>query len=238
MILSLLKTKDVVTVRRICEVTNASESTIRRDLTELEKKQLIKRVHGGASLLKKKREEPTLMEKKTKNHQEKIAIAKKAASFIEEEDSIYLDAGSTTIELIPFLKDKSVVVVTNGIPHVQLLIEYGIETYVIAGKAKKGIPKRVDAIKEYRFDKCFMGINGIHAKQGLTTPDPEEARVKQAALSQSQATYVLADPTKFGEVSFANVSELSNVNIITTEDIADEQLNEISKLTTIEVISI
>ncbi|WP_208592110.1 DeoR/GlpR family DNA-binding transcription regulator [Gracilibacillus suaedae] len=240
-ILSLLREKDVVTVKEMCEVTNASESTIRRDLTELENLQYIKRVHGGASLLKKKREEPTLLEKSTINQQEKSVIARKAASFIEEGDSIYLDAGSSTMELIPFLKEKSVMVVTNGIPHVQLLIEYGIETYVISGKAKKGTAalvgtKAVDAIKEYRFDKCFLGINGIHPEQGLTTPDPEEASVKQTALSQSQSKYVLADPTKFGEVSFANVADLASVHIITTNGLSDEQQETISKQTTLEVV--
>jgi DeoR family transcriptional regulator, fructose operon transcriptional repressor len=243
LILSLLREKDVVTVKEMCDVTSASESTIRRDLTELENNQYIKRVHGGASLLKKKREEPTLLEKTTKNQKEKNVMAKKAASFIEDGDSIYLDAGSSTMELIPFLKDKSVMVVTNGIPHVQLLIEYGIETYVISGKAKKGTAaligtKAVEAIKEYRFDKCFLGINGVHLEQGLTTPDPEEARVKQTALAQSQAKYVLADPSKFGEVSFANVADLANVHIITTDGLSTEQQEAIRKQTTLEVVPI
>ncbi|MGN8646054.1 DeoR/GlpR family DNA-binding transcription regulator [Gracilibacillus sp. HCP3S3_G5_1] len=240
-ILSLLREKDVVTVKEMCEITNASESTIRRDLTELEKQQYIKRVHGGASLLKKKREEPTLLEKSTIHQQEKSVIAQKAASFIEEGDSLYLDAGSSTIELIPFLTNKSVMVVTNGIPHVQLLIEYGIEAYCISGKAKKGTAalvgtKAVEAIKEYRFDKCFLGINGIHPEQGLTTPDPEEASVKQTALAQSQSRYVLADPSKFGEVSFANVADLASVHIITTDGLSDEQQEAISKQTTLEVV--
>ncbi|MDX8045239.1 DeoR/GlpR family DNA-binding transcription regulator [Gracilibacillus sp. S3-1-1] len=240
-ILSLLKKKDIVTVKEMCEVTKASESTIRRDLTELEKQQHIKRVHGGASLLKKKREEPTLLEKSTVNQREKVVIAQKAASFIEEGDSLYLDAGSSTLELIPFLQNKSVMVVTNGIPHVQMLIEYGIETYCISGKAKEGTAalvgtKAVEAIKEYRFDKCFLGINGIHSEQGLTTPDPEEASVKRAALSQSQSNYVLADPAKFGEVSFANVADLANVQIITTDGLSNEQQETISKQTTLEVV--
>ncbi|SHM72234.1 transcriptional regulator, DeoR family [Gracilibacillus kekensis] len=242
-ILSLLKKKEIMTVKKICEDTQASESTIRRDLTELEKKQLIKRVHGGASLLKKKRDEPSLLEKTSKNQQAKNAIAKRAADLVENGDTIYLDAGSSTIELIPFLKDKAVVVVTNGIPHVQLLIEYGIETYVIAGKAKKGTAalvgtKAVDAIKEYRFDKCFLGINGIHPQHGLTTPDPEEGSVKQRALLQSQSKFVLADPSKFGEIAFANVADVSDVHIITSEGIEDELIQQIKRLSTVEEVQV
>ncbi|WP_054860136.1 DeoR family transcriptional regulator [Gracilibacillus sp. JCM 18860] len=242
-IIGLLKEKEIVSVRQICESTGASESTIRRDLTELENRQLIKRVHGGASLLKKKRAEPTLLEKTAQYQAEKEAIAKKAVTFVEDGDSIYLDAGTSTMQMIPLLKEKSVVVVTNGIPHVQLLMEYGIETYVIAGKAKKGTAaligtKAVDAIKEFRFDKCFLGINGIHASQGFTTPDPEEANVKQAAIEQSQASYILADPTKFGEVSFASVANIEMATIITTDEISTEQQEKIAKLTTLEVVSL
>ncbi|UOQ49947.1 DeoR/GlpR family DNA-binding transcription regulator [Gracilibacillus caseinilyticus] len=243
LILSLLKKQEVVTVKQFCEAANASESTIRRDLTELEKKQYIKRVHGGASLLKKTREEPTILEKSTRHQQEKSMIAQRAASFVEQGDTVYLDAGTSTMELIPFLENKEVVVVTNGIPHVQLLTERGIETYVISGKAKKGTAaligtKAVDAIKEFHFDKCFLGINGIHLEQGLTTPDPEEASVKRTAIAQSQASYILADPSKFGEVAFANVAQLSEVSIITTNGISQEQLREIRKQSTLEVVEI
>ncbi|GAB2568918.1 DeoR/GlpR family DNA-binding transcription regulator [Gracilibacillus alcaliphilus] len=243
LILSLLKEQEVVKVKDICELTQASESTIRRDLTELERKQYIKRVHGGASLIKKKREEPTFLEKQTKNYEEKQAIAKKAASFIETGDSIYLDAGSSSLAMIPFLQDKSVVVVTNGIPHVQLLIEQGIDTYVIAGKAKQGTAaltgtKAVESVREYRFDKCFLGMNGIHLEQGLTTPDPEEASVKRAAIDQSLAAYVLADSSKFGEISFANVGDLSEVSIVTTNHISEEQQDALRKYTSLEVVSL
>ncbi|WP_163539952.1 DeoR/GlpR family DNA-binding transcription regulator [Gracilibacillus sp. YIM 98692] len=240
-ILDILRDQETVSVRQICDATNASESTVRRDLTELEKKQLIKRVHGGASLLKKKRDEPTILEKNTKFQREKKAISKKAVSFIEEGDSIYLDAGTTTMHMIPFLKNKQVVVVTNGIPHVQALIEHGIETYVIAGKAKSGTAaltgtKAVKSIQEFRFDKCFLGMNGIHPKQGLTTPDPEEANVKQAALQQAQSCHVLADPAKFGEVSFAEVAQLHQATIITTDGVSEGQQAEIVKHTSLEVV--
>ncbi|WP_392388589.1 DeoR/GlpR family DNA-binding transcription regulator [Gracilibacillus timonensis] len=243
LILSLLKEQEVVKVKDICDLTNASESTVRRDLTELEKRQYIKRVHGGASLIKQKRDEPTFVEKTTRNYHEKEAISEQAVSHIEAGDSIFLDAGSTTLALIPFLAQKSVVVVTNGIPHVPLLIEHNIETYVIAGKAKQGTAaltgtKAVESVREYRFDKCFLGINGVHLEQGLTTPDPEEASVKRAALEQAQATYVLADSSKFGEVSFANVASLAQVNLVTTNHVSEEQQTALRKQTNLEVVSL
>ncbi len=119
----------------------------------------------------------------------------------------------------------------------------GLRHMSLQEKQKKGTAaligtKAVDAIKEFRFDKCFLGINGIHASQGFTTPDPEEANVKQAAIEQSQASYILADPTKFGEVSFASVANIEMATIITTDEISTEQQEKIAKLTTLEVVSL
>ncbi|ENH98165.1 DeoR family transcriptional regulator [Gracilibacillus halophilus YIM-C55.5] len=240
-ILEFLKQKETATVKEIGEVTKASESTIRRDLNELEKKQQIKRVHGGAALVHQKSQEPTLSEKSPQYKTAKQAIATSAAALIDKGDTVFLDAGTTTVEMIPWLTDQSLVVVTNGIPHVQKLMEQGIETYVVAGKAKQGTgaligTKAVSTLQEYHFDKCFLGMNGIHASQGYTTPDPEEASVKRQALEQSQSTYVLADASKFGEVSFSSVAALSDATIMTSGELSAQQHKEIKQSTTIKVV--
>lgn len=242
LIIQSLKEREMVTVQQLCQITKASESTIRRDLTELENKQMIKRVHGGASLLKKKKEEPTLLEKAVQFSKEKEQIAKYAASLIDDGDAIFLDAGTTTMHMIPYLEDKAIIVVTNGIPHVQLLMEYGVETYVLAGKAKQGTQalvgtKAVDALKEYQFDKCFLGMNGISIARGFTTPDPEEANVKKQAMNQAQTSYVLIDDTKVGEVTFAYVAPLDAAAIITSSGLSDEQLNIFRDKTTVKVVT-
>lgn len=242
LIIQSLKAREMITVQQLCQLTNASESTIRRDLTELENKQMIKRVHGGASLLRKKKEELTLLEKSIQFNEEKEQIAKYGASLIDDGDAIFLDAGTTTMHMIPYLKEKSIIVVTNGIPHVQLLMEYGVETYVLAGKAKQGTQaligtKAVEALKEYQFDKCFLGINGMSTVHGFTTPDPEEANVKKQAMHQAQLTYVLSDDTKLGEVTFAHVAPLNQATIITSKGIANEQLNKLREITTVKVVA-
>lgn len=105
-ILSILKEQGTIKLQELVDQFQASESTIRRDLVQLEEMKLLKRVHGGASLLQRKGLEPTTMEKQNKAKAEKQLIAKLASSFIEKNDCIYLDAGTTTAEMIPFLKDK------------------------------------------------------------------------------------------------------------------------------------
>lgn len=219
-ILELLKEKDIVKIQEIMDLTNTSESTIRRDLSLLEEKKFLKRVHGGASRLLGKLQEPSMNEKSSKNLQEKKLIAQYAASLIEQGDCIYLDAGSTIKEMIEFIQVKEVVVVTNGLMHLNELIGKGIKTYLIGGFAKpvtNAIVGRgaLDSLDLYRFDKCFLGVNGIHPQMGFTTPDQEEAMVKQKALNLSREAFVVADETKFSEIAFAKIADISDASIIT-----------------------
>jgi len=227
LIIDMVKEHGVVKLRDIVDVTNTSESTIRRDLIELESLHLLKRVHGGAALLNGKATELSMTEKTTKNVQNKKLIASLAISQINEGDCIYLDAGSTTFEMIPLLKGLDVTVVTNGLMHVEALFENEVTAYLLGGKMKghtKALIGNMAAenLQSFRFDKCFIGTNGVHPKYGYTTPDPEEAFVKKTAISYSEKKYVLADYSKFSETSFAKIADINEAIIITDE--LDEEL--------------
>lgn len=204
-------------------MTNASESTIRRDLSTLEERGFLKRVHGGASKLSNSRQEPDMLEKSSKNLQDKLKIAEEAASLLEEGDCIYLDAGTTTLHMIDFIDHtKDIVVVTNGVMHIDALIRKGIPFYLLGGYVKHRTGAMIGgasltAVSQYRFDKSFLGVNGVHIEAGFTTPDPDEALLKTKAVRQAKNAYVLADPSKFGEISFAAFAALGDAAIITTE---------------------
>ncbi|MFJ7725724.1 DeoR/GlpR family DNA-binding transcription regulator [Neobacillus sp. NPDC097160] len=240
-ILQLLKDKNIVKIQEIMELTNSSESTIRRDLSQLEEQKFLKRIHGGAQRLQGKLQEPSMIEKSSKNLQEKRLIAKYAASLVETGDCIYLDAGSTVIEMIEYLPIKDIVVVTNGLMHVTPLLNKGISTYIIGGLTK---PKTnaiigrgaLASLDIYRFDKSFIGVNGIHPQFGFTTPDQEEAMVKQKAISLAREAYVLADNTKFTEISFAKIAEIHEASVITNE-IEDETEKQYVNRTSIKVVT-
>lgn len=240
-ILGLLKEKDIVKIQELMELTNTSESTIRRDLSQLEEMKFLKRIHGGASRLQGKLQEPSMSEKSSKNLQEKVKIAKYAASLVEEGDCLYLDAGSTVQAMIDFLPVKHIVVVTNGLMHVNQLMTKGIPTYILGGLAKYSTNAIIGraalaSFDFYRFDKCFLGVNGIHPQFGFTTPDQEEAAVKQRALSLSREAYVLADETKFSEISFAKIADLQEATII-TNGMENEIKNQYLGKTTIKVVT-
>lgn len=240
LILQLLKERNIVTIHELVSITNTSESTIRRDLSQLENGKYLKRVHGGASRLQGKLQEPSMMEKSAKNLQEKRRIALYAASLVEEGDCLYLDSGSTVKEIIDFLPMNNIVVVTNGLMHINLLLNKGIPTYLIGGFAKQKTNAIIGrgaltSLDLYRFDKCFMGVNGIHPHLGFTTPDHEEATVKQKAISLSREAYVLADETKFSEIAFAKIADIHEASIITNE-LEEEVMNQYISRTNVKVV--
>ncbi|RKD21406.1 transcriptional regulator, DeoR family [Caminicella sporogenes DSM 14501] len=239
-ILETLKKKGIVKIHELVKLTNTSESTIRRDLTYLESINQLKRIHGGATLLKGRFNEPSYSEKQIQNIDKKSVIAKYAASLIDEGDCIYLDAGTTTYEVIKYIDKKDIVVVTNGLKHIDELIERNISAYILGGKIKARTKAVIgsDALKnleKFRFDKCFIGINGIHPEYGFTTPDSEEAILKETAINLSREVFVLADESKFGEVAFVKVADLRKAEIITNEE--PEDLERYMDKTKVKVVT-
>lgn len=221
-ILQLLEQQAIVKTKTLITLLDTSESTIRRDLKELEEAHLLQRIHGGAKKISHLGFEQNMTEKSVKNTQEKQKIGALAASFIKEEEVIYLDAGSTTMEIIPFLADKSITVVTNSVHHAAQLGDLNIPTIILGGSLKlstKAIvgTTSVEQLSRFRFNKAFLGMNGIHPEFGLTTPDPEEAALKRLAIQHSEEAYILIDHTKFNEVSFTKVAELEDSILLTDQ---------------------
>ena len=195
-ILALLEETDIVKVSELIHQLQASESTIRRDLQELEAQGVLVRIHGGAKKIQHLGFEPNMKEKTQKFQVEKQKIAQYAVSLIKKDEVIYLDAGTTTLEMIPFLSSISnVKVVTNSVKHAALLIDQGIETLILGGTIKIS--------------------NGAHVDAGFTTPDPEEAMIKKIAIENSQKAYVLLDHSKFQQTTFAQVAAIEDAEIIT-----------------------
>ena len=161
------------------------------------------------------------------NISEKKKIAEKAAKIIKKGDFIYLDAGTTIFYVIEKLKDLDVTVVTNGLMHLEELMKYKIKTVVLGGeiKGQTGAIVGVEAINfisKYRFDKCFLGTNGISLDTGFTTPEVNEAYLKKKAIELSEESFVLADKRKFNRVSNINFSSFKECKIITSKEAIKE----------------
>lgn len=234
-ILNQLKVKHAVKVTELAKEMGISESTIRRDINELDQMGKLKKVFGGAVSLSRETvsTEADVASRNLINTEEKECIARYAASLIGDNDFIFLDAGTTTEKIIDYLEKKNATYVTNGITHAKKLIQRGFSVYMIGGllrpstEAVVGIPA-IDTIRQYNFTKCFMGANGVDAERGFTTPDISEAAVKTAVMKQSEECFVLADSSKFGKVLPVTFADLDEACILT-----DRLLNPIYRQHTV-----
>ena len=205
----------------LVSLLDTSESTVRRDLDELESERKLHRVHGGAELPHSLQEEFTNQQKSIKNIQEKMQVARKAASLISNDDVIFVDAGTTNELLLGYLNQDNLTVVTNSIHHAAKLVDKNIQTIIIGGHVKKSTDASIGAvayeqIKQLNFDKAFLGINGID-EEFLTTPDMEEAVIKKTVIKNARKSYIVTDSSKIGRVSFAKVDKIENATIITNQ---------------------
>ncbi len=215
--------KSLVYVSELVKDLDTSESTIRRDLNFLHKQGKLKKVHGGATALDKfiNTKDDLLSTRESLNIDEKLEIAKYAANLIKENDFVYIDAGTTTDLMIEFINEKEAVYITNGINQAKKLINKGLTTYILGGEIKESTEaiigvEAINTLKRYNFNKGFFGTNGISKDRGYTTPDISEALVKQEALRRTREAYIMADNSKFDEISCVTFGELEDATIITT----------------------
>lgn len=222
LILEQLNEQRTVTVQQLCEALHTSESTIRRDLTELDRQGRLTKVHGGATLPDSRflADEPTMETKETLAVAEKRSIAAAAAALIAAEDFVFIDAGTTTLELVRALTGVALkaTYVTNGVAHAGASAK-GRRVYLPAGCASpdrghRGRPA-VSSIQQYNFTKAFMGANGVALEAGFTTPDPEEAAVKAAAVRRARESWFLVDDAKFAKIYPAVITDLHGGAILT-----------------------
>lgn len=221
-ILKELVREKAVSVSHLCQVTGASEATIRRDLNELARQGKLNKVHGGAVLLEEEfhGKEPDMETKRQLFAQEKDRIAQYAARLIQEDDIVYLDSGTTVMRIAEYVQASQARFVTNSIECAYNLTKRGLKVHILGGTLKSGTVAIIGAealrsLNQYNFTKAFLGTNGIAIHQGFTTPDPEEAAVKALAASRAQSAYVLADASKFGRVTAAVMFPLEAAYIVT-----------------------
>ncbi len=223
-ILNLVEEHGSVTLQALAHELGISESTARRDLALLDSQGRLRKVRGGAVMTADQysTKDDAVKLRKDKNLEEKRRIAVYAASLIEEDDFVYLDAGTTTELIIDYLREKRVVFVTNALSHARRLSEAGYTVYVPGGRFKASTEaivgeEAVESLKKYNFTKGFWGTNGVSQKTGFSTPDLREAMVKKISMEHCAKRYILCDPSKFSQISCVKFSDFANADIITTK---------------------
>lgn len=222
-ILSILESMGSVTVQQLMTELDASESTIRRDLTALDANGQLIKVHGGAILKSTvySTRDDEVIQRKERNKEAKEIIAKYAAGLIAPGDFVYVDAGTTTERMIDYLTEKQAVFVTNAITHAKKLAGKGFTVYILGGEFKAVTEaivgeEAVVTLEKYNFTKGFWGANGISLQSGFSTPELKEAMVKRKSMENCKERYVLADESKFNQISSVTFGDFEGSSIITT----------------------
>lgn len=228
-IMEIVEVQGSVSTQDLMDKLEISESTVRRDLAVLNDREMLIKVRGGAisKADSYKTRDDAVSLRKDMNMEEKRKIAQYAASLIEPNDFVYLDAGTTTEMMIEYLKESNVVFVTNAVSHAKKLAQAGYTTYILGGEFKPATEaivggEAIESLKKYNFTKGFWGTNGVNRKLGFSTPDVKEAMVKKESMKNCAKCYVICDSSKFSKTSCVKFSEFANATIITTKVDSDE----------------
>jgi len=220
---ALIRDSGVIRIEDLCRQLKVSPATVRRDLDQLEQSGAIRRVHGGAVSVESRMDEPVFADKTSLAAREKRRIAEAALAFVEPGDTIFLDGGSTVLELARLLRDRtSLTVVTNSLHAAHELAGRGPRLILIGGELRRLSQTMVGpltrlVLHELHLDKAFMGTIGFTLKEGLTTTDPSEAFTKEVVMDQARQVFVLADSSKAGKISFARAGRWGRVHVLITD---------------------
>ncbi len=226
-----LDQKGKVDISELGKIFNVSEVTIRNDLAQLEKKNVLIRVRGGALKTDPVGVDYNITEKDKINIKAKQLIGSKAAEFVNEGDTIMIDSGTTVMQLVRNLtKRVELTVITNALNVVNQLHQNSSIQVIIPGGFLRnksfsliGIPAEKN-IRNYFCDKLFLGIDGLDVDYGLSTPNVEEAHLNCTMIEMSKQIIVLADSSKIGKRSLSFICPISKIDILITDDsISDEQ---------------
>ena len=230
-IIKYIEKVEKAAIEDIMSLLKISRSTVRRDLMDIERKNLIIRTRGGALKKKYFKYEFSLNEKKDLNLDKKKKIAQIAKRFINEGDIIYISGGTTTLELAKILFDvKDLVVFTNAINILLELVNNSeIRVKLVGGDFRKKTfsmvgQEAINFLDRYNFDKAFVGVNGVSIGEGFTTPNELEAILDGEVIKRSKESFILADETKFGSVAFSNICKIEDVDYIITNKLINSNL--------------
>ncbi len=225
LILEKLLTRKQISVDELSKELYTSKSSIRRDLTNLEKHNFLKRVHGGAILIENGISDirvPFAL-RELEQGDAKISIAKKAAGLVHDGDVIFLDASSSAYNLIPFLSEKKdITVITNGVKALQRLAEFNIKTICTGGKMFNAsfalVGDEAYAILDgINADISFFSCRGMSEDGKLTDITDSENYVRQRMISNSKKSYFLCASEKIGRLFYHNLCTVNDITGVICE---------------------
>ncbi len=244
-ILDEIESKGQVAVADLSQEFGVSEVTIRNDLAQLEKQNMLIRARGGAIKIKLQNigVDSPLSDKMREHFKEKQQIGQAAAKLISEGDTIILDSGTTTAEIAKNLDElKELTIITNAINIATILADKNdFNVFMPGGMLRKKSLSLVGVMAEeninrYYCDKLFLGVDGIDREHGLSTPNVEEAHVNRMMIDISKKVIVVTDSSKFFRRRFASIAPITKIDILVTDSGISNQDKIMLEQAGIEVI--
>lgn len=216
--------KERATIEELCDLFNISKNTLRRDINTLEKHGIIKKVYGGIILKDKKTTEP-FNSREEKNLNAKQAVAKLAIDFVKDGDIIYIDSGTTTMHMIPYLADISnVTIITNSLNIIIASLPYpNLNVLCTGGTLFRTTNSFVDTdvikfLKKYNIAKAFMACTGVSIDKGVTNSSSFEYDIKKYMVQNCDNRILLMDSSKFGRASLTTYCDLKDIDVLVTDE--------------------
>ena len=216
----------MVTLDELCEKFEISKNTLRRDIQNLVDKGSIEKVYGGVVAVEKDSAPLDLLPYETRHTtmaEEKDRLCARAACHIEDGDFVYIDTGTSCLNIVDYLTDRKCTILTNSLQVCLKAVPYpNLEVISMPGRLKRETLSYVGAdiqeyLKNYNIRKAFMACSGVSVENGLTNASVEEYLVKKAVIQRSASVFLLADHTKFGHFAQMTFCPLKDVDRIITD---------------------
>lgn len=222
-ILALLEEEGYVSAAALSKKLFVSLPTVRRDLAELQKRSLIVRSHGGAKKIQPEHIVAPLNFRKTVHAAQKRALCRAAAELVQDNDILFIDASTTTLQMADFLSEKKqITVITNGIPLATVLSSKGIRTFCTGGEIFGNSLAQFGSfaeefIQRFNIDLLFFSCHGVNEKGILTDPSLPETQIRKIAIGQAKKTVFLCDETKLSLSTPYNLIPIRKLDVVITD---------------------
>jgi DeoR family fructose operon transcriptional repressor len=224
-----LSSHKIVRTVDLCNLLDASEATVRRDLEWLEQEGILERTHGGAALNQRMVFEPEYQHRAQLHPEEKKGIGSLAASLIESGDIVFINSGTTTTQVIQQIPSNSeITVFTNNLNATIEMVAPGYQYYLVGGEYQsrsRSLSGRfaIENLKQVYANKAILGVDGFSLKHGCTVPTLAEAEVVRQMIERTLGQVILvADHSKWGVVSNFPVASINEIDILVTDENLDE----------------
>ncbi len=222
-ILEILKEENYITANKLAKTLFVSLPTIRRDLNELARKELIIRNHGGAKKINSEKAVMPVEFRKTINYREKRKLCERACALIKDNSLIFIDASTTTLQMTDFLTaNQQLTVVTNSILISTILTKKGVKNYLTGGELQQNSLCYAgnfaeSFIRQFNFNLSFFSCHGVDENNNIVDTSLSETSLRRTLLSQTEKSVFLCDSSKFGVNAPYNLMNVNELDVIITD---------------------